>query len=59
MVPLHLGGGGKGGLRSYIQGLYRFLNKKFKYFTFPIFKDSISAKKRMESMYLLGFPQRE
>ena len=41
MVPLDLGegGGGEGGgLLSYIQGLYRFLNKKFKYFTFPIFQ---------------------
>ena len=44
------GGGGGGGLLSYIQGLYPFLNKKFKYFTFPIFQGLHQCKKSALSL---------
>ena len=37
-------------LLSYIQGLYRFLNKKFKYFTFPIFQGLHQCKKSALSL---------
>ena len=53
------GGGGEAGYSVIYRVCTVFWTKNSSTLHFPFFKDSISAKKRMESMYLLGFPQRE